>query len=115
MRCDPRFGSWASALRCYSRAAPSGSRTALSGTRPFRCGDVYKNRISVDQVAALQLKKHTRYPSLVLSTDGGVGYKSRTSTLSFDHAARPIPSEHRQRLIFERYFTPGGGVTTAER
>tara|TARA_R110002072_G_scaffold100429_6_gene221235 strand:+ start:36396 stop:37754 length:1359 start_codon:yes stop_codon:yes gene_type:complete len=78
-------------------------------------GDVYKNRISVDQVAALQLKKHTRYPSLVLSTDGGVGYKSRTSTLSFDHAARPIPSEHRQRLIFERYFTPGGGVTTAER
>jgi hypothetical protein len=78
-------------------------------------GDVYKNRISVDQTAALQLKKHTRYPSLVLSTDGGVGYKSRTSTLSFDHAARPIPSEHRQRLIFERYFTPGGGVTTAER
>ncbi|MGK0265358.1 MAG: hypothetical protein ACI8UD_004021, partial [Planctomycetota bacterium] len=78
-------------------------------------GDVYKNRISVDQVAALQLKKHTRYPSLALSTDGGVGYKSRTSTLSFDHAARPIPSEHRQRLIFERYFTPGGGDTTAER
>jgi Protein of unknown function (DUF1552) len=78
-------------------------------------GDVYKNRVSVDQVAALELKQHTRYPSLVLSTDGGVGYKSRTSTLSFDHAARPIPAEHRQRLIFERYFAPGGGVTTAER
>ncbi len=78
-------------------------------------GDVYKNRTSVDQVAALALKKHTRYPSLVLSTDGGVGYKSRTSTLSFDHAARPIPSEHRQRLIFERYFSPGGGLPTSER
>lgn len=78
-------------------------------------GDVYKNRTSVDQLAALQLKKHTRYPSLVLSTDGGVGYKSRTSTLSFDHAARPIPSEHKQRLIFERYFSPGGGVPTEQR
>jgi len=78
-------------------------------------GDVYKNRVSVDQVAALQLKKHTRYPSLVLSTDGGVGYKSRTSTLSFDHAARPIPSEHKQRLIFERYFSQGGGAPTDER
>jgi len=78
-------------------------------------GDVYKNRVSVDQVAARQLKKHTRYPSLVLSTDGGVGYKSRTSTLSFDHAARPIPSEHRQRLIFERYFTAGGAASLAAR
>lgn len=78
-------------------------------------GDVYKNRVSVDQVAARQLQKHTRYPSLVLSTDGGVGYKSRVSTLSFDHSARPIPSECRQRLIFERYFAPGGGATTDER
>ena len=78
-------------------------------------GDTYKNRVSVDQVAALELKKHTRYPSLVLSTDGGVGYKSRTSTLSFDHASRPIPSEHKQRLIFERYFAPGGGLPTAKR
>ncbi|HEB54117.1 MAG TPA: DUF1552 domain-containing protein [bacterium] len=78
-------------------------------------GDVYKNRVSVDQVAARQLRRYTRYPSLVLSTDGGVGYKSRSSTLSFDHAGRPIPSEHRQRLIFERYFAPGGGLPTDER
>jgi hypothetical protein len=78
-------------------------------------GDVYKNRVSVDQVAALELKKHTRYPSLVLSTDGGVGYKSRVSTLSFDHSAHPIPAEHRQRLIFERYFAPGGGASTEAR
>ncbi|MEC7585182.1 MAG: DUF1552 domain-containing protein [Planctomycetota bacterium] len=78
-------------------------------------GDVYKNRVSVDQVAARHLERHTRYPSLVLSTDGGVGYKSRVSTLSFDHSGRPIPSEHRQRLIFERYFSPDGGASTAAR
>lgn len=77
-------------------------------------GDRYLNNESVDQVAARSLKKHTRIPSLVLSTDGGVGYKSRLSTLSFDATGRPIPSEHRQRAIFERYFSEGAG-TSAER
>jgi hypothetical protein len=75
----------------------------------------YKNSISVDQVAAEKLSKFTRFRSLSLSTDGGVGYKSRTSTLSFNSSGKPIPSEHRQREIFERYFSPNGGNTTQER
>ncbi len=78
-------------------------------------GGHYENRISVDQVAARHLKRFTRYPSFVLSTDGGVGYKSRVSTLSFDGLGRPLPSEHRHRQIFERYFTVGDGGTTEER
>lgn len=78
-------------------------------------GNEYRNNISVDQVAAQNFSKYTRYPYLALSTDGGVGYKSRVSTLSFDHTGKPIPSEHRQRQIFERYFAPGGGETTAAR
>lgn len=92
----------------------------LAGDTWLTGGDVrfdqYKNSISVDQVAALELKKHTRYPSLALSTDGGVGYKSRVSTLSFGPTGKPIPSEHRQRAIFERYFSgKGGAQATAER
>lgn len=78
-------------------------------------GDLYKNRVSADQVAAKHLEPHTRYPSIVLSTDGGVGYKSRVSTLSFDRNGRPIPSEHRHRQVFERYFSPDGGASTEER
>lgn len=78
-------------------------------------GDRYMNSVSVDQVAALQLKRHTRYPSLVLSTDGGIGYKSRVSTLSFDPTGRPIASEHRQRSIFERYFANDGGTSEERR
>lgn len=78
-------------------------------------GGHYQNRISVDQLAAQQLQQHTRYPSFTFSTDGGVGYKSRVSTLSFDANGRPIPSEHRHRQIFERYFAPSGGSTTDER
>lgn len=75
----------------------------------------YRNSISVDQVAAAKLSRYTRFPSLSLSTDGGVGYKSRVSTLSFNSSGRPIPSEHRQREIFERYFSPNGGASTKER
>ena len=78
-------------------------------------GDAYENTISVDQVAARSLRSHTRYPSLVLSTDGGVGYRSRVSTLSFNERGRPIPAEHRHRQVFERYFAPGAGGTSAER
>lgn len=78
-------------------------------------GGAYMNSVSVDQVAAHQLERHTRYPSLVLSVDGGVGYKSRVSTLSFDFEGRPIPSESRQREIFERYFSGGGATTEARR
>ena len=75
----------------------------------------YKNSISVDQVAAEQLSKYTRFPSLTLSTDGGVGYKSRTSTLSFNSSGKPMPSEHSLREIFERYFSPNGGNTSSDR
>jgi hypothetical protein len=78
-------------------------------------GGEYKNNISVDQVAARHLKKYTRYPSFTFSTDGGVGYKSRVSTLSFDESGNPMASEHQHRLIFERYFAVGGDGATDER
>jgi hypothetical protein len=70
----------------------------------------YKNSVSVDQVAAEHLAKHTRYPSMVLSTDGGVGYKSRSTTLSFDRSGKAIPAMNKQRDIFERFFSSGGDV-----
>ncbi|WP_136465768.1 DUF1552 domain-containing protein [Flagellimonas onchidii] len=91
----------------------------LAGDTWLTGGDVrgseYMNSISVDQVVAQKFSKHTRYPYLALSTDGGIGYKSRVSTLSFDLSGKPIPSEHRHREIFERYFAPGGGSTTQAR
>ena len=90
----------------------------LAGDSWLTGGDLrgeYKNSISLDQVAAEKLSRYTRFPSLTLSTDGGVGYKSRTSTLSFNASGKAIPSEHRQREIFERYFSPDGGAPTHER
>jgi len=75
----------------------------------------YKNSISADQIAARHLSQYTRFPYLSLSTDGGIGYKSRVSTLSFDLSGRPIPSEHRQREIFERYFSQNARASSKDR
>ena len=90
----------------------------LAGDTWLTGGDLrisYNNTISVDQVAAEAMKKYTRIPYMTMSTDGGVGYKSRATTLSFDGTGRAIPAENNQRQIFERYFSPGGGESTKER
>ena len=62
------------------------------------------NSISLDQVIALHTKKHCRQPSLVLSIDAGVGFLSRTATISFNLAGKPIPAENNPRRVFDRLF-----------
>ncbi|MFT5129572.1 MAG: hypothetical protein ACI8W8_003197 [Rhodothermales bacterium] len=67
-------------------------------------GTEYKNSISIDQVVADHYKNETRYSYMNLSTDGGTGYRGRTTTLAFDRNGRPIPAESNVRRIFERMF-----------
>lgn len=62
------------------------------------------NSISLDQLIARHKGNTTRVPSLVLSSSGGVGPKSRTTTISFDGQGRAIPAESSPRAIFERLF-----------
>lgn len=64
----------------------------------------YQNTISLDQVAAAELGKHTRLSSLTLSTDGGVGPRTRSTTLSYTAEGQPIPALSDPRQIFERLF-----------
>jgi hypothetical protein len=79
-------------------------------------GGEYKNSVSLDQVAARQLGRATRHPCLTLSCDGGIGYKSRVSTLSFGPGGNPLPSESSPRQIFDRYFSSGdAGASARER
>jgi len=70
-------------------------------------GSEYKNSVSLDQVIAREFKKETRFPFMTLSTNGGIGYRSRSTTISFDHSGRPIPAESNVRDIFERFFQNG--------
>ena len=65
-----------------------------------------ENSISIDQVIARRYAAQTRIPSLVLSSQGGVGTKSRSTTISFDAQGRAIPAESMPRRIFERLFEP---------
>jgi len=84
----------------------------MAGDTWLTAGDVrgdYNNSISIDQVAATQLGRETRYPSFSFSADGGVGYPTRSATLSFNKVGVAIPTEHRHRKIFERYFSPNTG------
>jgi len=64
----------------------------------------YKNSISLDQVIAQRIGSQTRFGSLTLSSDGGVGTPGRTQTLSFSATGRPIPSLCNPRAIFNRLF-----------
>lgn len=65
-----------------------------------------ENSISIDQAIARRYASQTRIPSLVLSSQGGVGTKSRSTTISFDAQGRAIPAESNPRRIFERLFEP---------
>ncbi len=67
-------------------------------------GTAYRQSVSVDQVAAASIGERTRFPSLILSSSGGVNTPYRSFTLSYDQGGRPIPSEHRPRDIFNRLF-----------
>lgn len=72
------------------------------------------NTISVDQVAAKSIGNQTRFSSLVLSTDGGVGEPTRSSTLSYDDKGRAMPALHQPQQIFDRFFGAGDADTIAQ-
>ncbi len=67
-------------------------------------GGEYHNTISLDQVIAEQTGAHTRFSSLVLSTDGGTGSPRGAQTMSFNSSGRAIPAEHRPKNIFDMLF-----------
>ena len=67
-------------------------------------GGTFQNSVSIDQLAARHFGDSTRFSSLTMSTDGGVGEATRSSTLSFSHNGTPIPAQNRPRLVFNRFF-----------
>lgn len=64
------------------------------------------NNISIEQVAANEHGAKTRYPSLVLGTEGGTGSYGSSKTLSHRGPGRPIPAMHKPQEIFNRLFAP---------
>lgn len=65
--------------------------------------DTY-NSVALDQIVALHTKQYCRQPSLVLSIDAGVGFLSRTGTISYNLQGKPVPAENNPRRVFDRLF-----------
>ncbi|HIF01578.1 MAG TPA: DUF1552 domain-containing protein [Planctomycetes bacterium] len=78
-------------------------------------GGNFQNTVSFDQVAAAKLGDQTRFPSLVLSSDGGIGLPTRARTLSFTASGQPIPSLNQPQQIFERLFGDERGTQKQTR
>ncbi|MBN1206192.1 MAG: DUF1552 domain-containing protein [Myxococcaceae bacterium] len=62
-----------------------------------------RNGISVDQVAAGQLKQYTRFPSLELGTKSGTSYVLHNN-ISWSGNSTPMPKETRPDILFDRLF-----------
>lgn len=69
------------------------------------------NTVSLDQIIAAAHGNVTRYSSLTLSSDGGVGEPTRSATLSFNRQGRPIPAINKPMQIYARLF---GAETSAD-
>ncbi|HIF31947.1 MAG TPA: DUF1552 domain-containing protein [Planctomycetaceae bacterium] len=78
-------------------------------------GTHYRNSVSIDQLAAAHIGQDTRFGSLVLSSDGGVGEPTRSTTLSFSAKGRPVPALAKPQQIFDRLFGMEGEVGKSER
>ena len=93
--------------------------TFLSATRPkMTVGSDVRLATTVDQIAARELCKDTRLPSLELALDSNFlvgncdnGYNCvYINTISWSSATTPLPTETNPRRVFERLFGEGGGA-----
>ncbi len=88
--------------RCRSMNGHDTGDTFLTGNN--LAPGTYKNTISLDQLAAQHLGEQTRLGSLTVSTDGGIGPRTRSTTLSYTAKGQPIPALSDPKLIFNRLF-----------
>ncbi|QDU99010.1 DUF1552 domain-containing protein [Lignipirellula cremea] len=78
-------------------------------------GPLFVNDISLDQYAAQHIGDDTRYRSLILSSDGGVGEPTRSTTLSFSAKGKPIPALASPQQVFARLFGNDDAAQTERR
>lgn len=73
------------------------------------------NGTSMDQVAARELKRFTRYPSLELGTEVDGGQSPFRTAIAWADANTPLAKESRPALLFDRIFSSGDAMLTAEQ
>jgi hypothetical protein len=70
---------------------------------------------SIDQLAAMTHGKSTRFPSLVLGNEGGLGATGSSLTLSYNRSGRAIPSNNDLPALYNRLFNSDPAVIQKEK
>ncbi len=128
---DFEFGKSTAPLRPFRQQLSFlGGAHHANGTKadPHICSDMWLtgaplhnpkpgtyNSAALDQVIAQHTKQYCRQPSLVLSIDAGVGFLSRTGTISYNLEGKPIPAENNPRRVFDRLFRGDRASLATER
>ncbi|MFT5527661.1 MAG: hypothetical protein ACI9HK_005645 [Pirellulaceae bacterium] len=67
-------------------------------------GSAISNAISFDQIAAEQMGRETRFPSLQMCIERGTGFGGNLRTLSWNRNGVPLASENDPHVMFNRLF-----------
>ena len=86
--------------QCVSAGGHSTADSFLTGSNPSAA----VKSPSLDQIAAMIHGHKTRYPSLVLGNEGGLGGEGRSNTLSYNQFGRGIPSSNNLRGLYDAMF-----------
>ena len=70
---------------------------------------------SIDQVAAMTHGKKTRFNSLVLGNEGGLGIRGGSHTLSYNRSGRAMPSTNDLELLYNQLFNSDPKIMRAEK
>lgn len=70
---------------------------------------------SLDQVAAMAFGKKTRFPSLVLANEAGLGISGGSLTLSYERSGRPIPSVGDLPALYNQLFNSDPKLAREEK
>jgi hypothetical protein len=69
----------------------------------------------MDQVAAMAHGKATRFPSLALGNEGGLGASGSSLTLSYNRSGRAIPSNNDLLALYNRLFNSDPAIIRKEK
>ena len=96
--------------QCVSAGGHSTADSFLTGSNPAAT----VKSPSLDQVAAAKHGYKTRYPSLVLGNEGGLGGEGRSNTLSYNQFGRGIPSSNNLRGMYDAMFNSDPALQRAQ-